>query len=130
MATNPYKNKVVYNGSTLIDLTGDTVTPSVLMDGYTAHDASGRPITGTATGGGVVIEDTTDSHGGTIRTITTTNLVTIGQKSITQNGTYTASDDDLDGYSQVTVNVGGSTPNYQTKSVTPTESSQTVTADS
>lgn len=129
MANNPYKNKIVYNGTTLIDLTGDTVTPSVLMEGYTAHDASGAPIVGSATGGGVLIEDTTDSHGGTIRTITTTNLVTLGQKSITQNGTYVASDDDYDGYSQVTVNVGGATPTYQTKSVTPTESSQTVTAD-
>lgn len=109
MANNPYKNKVVYNGATLIDLTGDTVTPSVLMEGYTAHDASGAPIVGSATGGGVLIEDTTDSHGGTIRTITTTNLVTLGQKSITQNGTYTASDDDYDGYSQVTVNVPSGT---------------------
>lgn len=105
MANNPYKNKVIFDGNTLIDLTSDTVTPSVLMEGYTAHDASGQPITGTATGGGVLIEDTIDSHGGTIRTITTTNQITIGQKSITQNGTYTASDDDYDGYSQVTVNV-------------------------
>lgn len=48
---NTYKNKVVYNGTTLIDLTADTVTPSALMQGYTAHDKSGALITGTATGG-------------------------------------------------------------------------------
>lgn len=48
---NTYKNKVVYNGTTLIDLTADTVTPDTLMQGYTAHDKSGALITGTATGG-------------------------------------------------------------------------------
>ena len=39
-------NKVVYNGNTLIDLTGDTVTPEVMLAGYTAHDASGEEIEG------------------------------------------------------------------------------------
>lgn len=130
MANNPYKNKVVYNGTTLIDLTGDTVTPSVLMEGYTAHDASGALITGTASGGGVVISDTTDSHGGTIREITTANVITLGSKSITANGTYTASTDNLTGYNTVTVNVGGGGISLQSKSVDPTESIQTVTADS
>lgn len=48
---NTYKNKVVFNGQTLIDLTADTVTPSTLMQGYTAHDRSGATIVGTATGG-------------------------------------------------------------------------------
>lgn len=48
MASNPYKNKVVYDGTTLIDLTGDTVTAADLRYGKTAHDASGAPITGTA----------------------------------------------------------------------------------
>ncbi len=40
-------NKVVYNGTTLIDLTGDTVTEDTLLVGTTAHDASGKQITGT-----------------------------------------------------------------------------------
>lgn len=40
-------NKVVYNGNTLIDLTGDTVTPAQLLNGVTAHDKTGSPITGT-----------------------------------------------------------------------------------
>ena len=51
MANNTYKNKVVYNGTTLIDLTGDTVTAANLAQGVTAHDASGAPITGSMTGG-------------------------------------------------------------------------------
>lgn len=44
-------NKVVYNTEngteTLIDLTSDTVTPSTLVKGRTAHDKSGAIITGT-----------------------------------------------------------------------------------
>ena len=47
MASNQYKNKIVFDGNTLIDLSFDTVTPSVLAQGYTAHDQSGAPITGT-----------------------------------------------------------------------------------
>ena len=46
MANNEHVNKVVYDGTTLIDLTADTVTASKLLDGYTAHDASGATITG------------------------------------------------------------------------------------
>ena len=41
------RNKVVYAGQTLIDLTEDTVTPATLKLGATAHDASGAKITGT-----------------------------------------------------------------------------------
>lgn len=40
-------NKVDANGRTLIDLTSDTVTPEMLVEGVTAHDASGALITGT-----------------------------------------------------------------------------------
>lgn len=44
-------NKVQYGNTVLIDLTSDTVTAEMLMQGYTAHDRSGALITGTATGG-------------------------------------------------------------------------------
>lgn len=40
-------NKVVYGGTVLIDLTGDTVTADKVLTGYTAHDKSGETITGT-----------------------------------------------------------------------------------
>lgn len=40
-------SKVVYDGQTLVDLTADSVTPGVLLEGYTAHSASGEAITGT-----------------------------------------------------------------------------------
>lgn len=44
---NQYKNKIIYGGQVLIDLTSDTVKASVLRSGYTAHDQSGATITGT-----------------------------------------------------------------------------------
>ena len=52
-------NKVVINDDVVLDLTGDTVTPSDLREGVTAHDASGTQITGkrTATSG----TDTSDA---------------------------------------------------------------------
>lgn len=46
---NQYTNKVVINGVTKIDLTGDTVTADKILQGFTAHDKSGAPITGTST---------------------------------------------------------------------------------
>ena len=42
-------SKVVYGSTTLIDLTGDTVTAADLALGATAHNASGEGITGTST---------------------------------------------------------------------------------
>lgn len=78
-------NKVIYGGTTLIDLSGDSLSSAdQLMQGVTAHDRTGALITGTATGGGTLIT-----------------------KSITANGTYDAEDDNVDGYSSVTVNVSG-----------------------
>lgn len=44
---NQYKNKIIYGGDVLIDLTGDTVTAATLLSGAKAHDKSGAPITGT-----------------------------------------------------------------------------------
>ena len=49
MATNKVEVKTGNGVETLIDLTGDTVTPSKLARGATAHAADGSLITGTAT---------------------------------------------------------------------------------
>ena len=47
---NEYVSKVVLsNGTTLIDLTADTVTAAGLLSGVTAHDKSGAQITGSCT---------------------------------------------------------------------------------
>lgn len=58
MATNQYANKFVYHGVTKFDLTGDTIEPSDLKSGVTAHDRSGAPITGTNTFDSDTSEDT------------------------------------------------------------------------
>ena len=47
---NTYNNKIVLSdGTVLIDLTQDTITPDKLAKSITAHDKSGAPITGTNT---------------------------------------------------------------------------------
>lgn len=59
-------NKVqLSDGTVLLDLTGDTVTPETLLSGVTAHNAAGEPIVGTGggTGGGVNVSyDTIDPN--------------------------------------------------------------------
>ena len=45
-----YNNKIVLSdGTVLMDLTRDTITPADLAEGVTAHDHTGAPITGTST---------------------------------------------------------------------------------
>lgn len=44
---NKFKNKVIYNGTVLIDLTADSVTADKILATYTAHDKAGNIITGT-----------------------------------------------------------------------------------
>ena len=46
---NKYINKLVVGNETKFDLTADTVTAEKLLSGFTAHDKSGAPITGTCT---------------------------------------------------------------------------------
>ena len=87
---NTYVNKVVQsNGTVLIDISDATATADKILQGYTAYGATGEKLTGTAvipTGGGVTIQDTTDTAGGTIRTITAQEIS--GTLNITQNGVY------------------------------------------
>lgn len=42
-------SRVDFGGETLVDLTGDTVKPSVLLKGETAHGADGEPVKGIIT---------------------------------------------------------------------------------
>jgi len=86
---NQYKNKVVYNGVTLVDLTEDTVTAATLMQGYTAHDKSGALITGTAsTTEGSVYQD----EDGYLVVDDSESTAPQGNLSITANGTYDVAD--------------------------------------
>ena len=102
---NTYKNKVVVDGTTLIDLTSDTAIASDVAQGKYFHLASGERVVGTATGGGgggiyqeqdgfIVLSD---QGGG--------SSVTVEALSVTQNGTYTAPTGKA--YSPVTVAVSG-----------------------
>lgn len=45
-------SKVEYNGETLLDISGDTVTEDTLAEGSTAHNSNGEQITGRAVFGG------------------------------------------------------------------------------
>lgn len=59
-------NKVAINSRTILDLTQDTVTPATLAKGATAHDKSGKQITGTmeaSSGGDYNIAATTNADG-------------------------------------------------------------------
>lgn len=47
MANNEYINKVIYGGNTIIDLTGDTVTPADVQTGKIFHLKDGSTTTGT-----------------------------------------------------------------------------------
>lgn len=55
-------NKVTLGENTLIDLSGDTVSADRLAEGYTAHDKTGNPITGTMTAGGISINGRTETR--------------------------------------------------------------------
>lgn len=94
MAVNPYYNKVVYDGTTLIDLTSDTVTADTLLEGITAHDKSGQLIVGT--------------------------LVCEPENTVCDAEACVA---------KVACDESGGECVLQTKSVTPTETAQTVTPD-
>lgn len=120
------------------DVSATTAVDSDVASGKVYFKADGTQSTGTATGGGgsaIVVTDTTDVHGGTIREITAVDLSSdtvdsahllygytahdrtgtaitgsytapvLVSKTITANDTYDPADDDADGYSQVTVNV-------------------------
>lgn len=72
MGYNKFMKK---DGTVLLDLTGDTITPETLHQGVIAHNASGEPIEGSY-------------------------QVPTGNYSITGNGTF-----DVSGYSTATVAV-------------------------
>lgn len=92
-------NQVIVNGETILDLRSDTVTPETLQKGYTAHDKSGKKITGTLEASSVSVQPS--------KSVTITSNGTV---SVTPDAPYDALSS-----VDVTVNVSGG---YNLKKVT------------
>lgn len=161
---NQYVGKVVLsNGTTLIDLTADTVTASDILSGATAHDKSGAPITGTCTYDSDTSDDTvaaseilagkTAHARGTLITGTMPNRGAVTGTISTKTGEYTIPQGCHDGSGKVSIasaeqakiipgNIKGGVTllgvegtytgeaiTAQSKTATPTWSSQTIQPD-
>lgn len=160
---NEYYNKIIYGGNTLIDLTADTIDAAHVLDGYTAHDKSGRPIVGSCTYDSDTSDDTaavseilatkTAHARGAQLTGTMPNRGGVTGTISTVDGAYTIQQGYHDGSGSVSINstdqakliatniksgiqILGVTGSYtgesisaQSKTVTPSTSQQTITAD-
>lgn len=88
-------NKVIYNGTTLIDLTGDTVAAANLLVGATAHGRDGVVVDGACT----FDADTSDADAVAAELLATKTAYVNGVKvtgTMPNNGGTGATIDDLD----------------------------------
>lgn len=86
----------IFNSSSSIkhgaDTSKDTVMPDVLLEGYTAHDAEGKPITGTHV----------------------CRTPKMQEKTVRENGVFEP-DEGYTGFSKITVAVEGSGDDYKVR---------------
>lgn len=165
MASNQYVNKVIYGGTTLIDLTGDDVSESDVLSGKKFHLPSGAQGTGsctydantsdaTATASEILYGKTAYKNGSKL-TGTMPNRGAVAGTISTVAGEYTIPQGYHDGSGKVSIdsadqallipenireNVkilgvtgtmsGSEDVHAQSKTVTPSTSSQTITPDS
>ena len=142
-------NKIIYDGNTLIDLTGDTVSAATLLSGATAHDNSGTVITGactydsdtsdatavvaeillnkTAYSNGTKLTGTMPNNGAVTGTISTSVKVSIS--STEQNKIIAGNIKSGVVILGVTGTYTGAAISAQTKTATPTSSLQTILPD-
>lgn len=144
---NQYVSKVVLsNGTTLIDLTGDTITASDLLTGVTAHGKDGAPITGSCsydsdTSGdtaavGEILAGKTAHARGTLLTGTMTNNGGVTGTISTKAGQYTVPQGYHDGSGKVCISsaeqakiiAGNIKSGVQILGVTGTYSGEAITA--
>lgn len=126
-------NKIIYNGNTLVDLTEDDVSESSVLAGVQFHGRDGEIATGSMNNRGAVA--------GTISTYNGTYTIPAGY----HNGSGTVQISSTEA-AKITANNGanikagvtilgqagsytGEAPQTQTKTATPTASSQTITPD-
>lgn len=111
---NEYVSKVVLsNGTTLIDLTADTVTAADVLSGVTTHGKDGAPITGTCTydsdtthdtaAVGEILSGKTAHARGAQLTGSMTNNGAVSGTILTKAGTYTIPQGYHDGAGSVSI---------------------------
>lgn len=163
MANNQYVNKVIYDGDTLIDLTGDDVTAAHVLSGKKFHLPSGAQGTGscsydadtsdaTATAAEILLNKTAYKNGSKLTGTMANNGGVTGTIS-TKAGQYTVPAGYHDGSGKVSISsteqakiiagniksgiqILGVTGTYtgeaitaQSKTATPSSSSQTILPD-
>lgn len=97
------RNKVVYGGETLIDLTADTVEEDKVLSGYTFHDKSGAILTGSCD----YDADTSDATASSSEILDTKTAYVSGAKvtgSMVNRGAWISTIDDKDDV--ITIPVG------------------------
>ena len=129
MASNPYVNKVkLADGTTLIDISSDTVAANKMLYGYTAHDKSGASVTGSIDYGTITRNTTGGTSSGTIDRGKQIKISAgyyandayyqaqgnSGTKYLNKsNDHYSVTNIDCDGFANVCVNSLKLTPNQQ-----------------
>ena len=139
-------NKVIFGGTTLIDLTADTVTADNVLSGYTFHDKSGAASTGSNTYDSDTSDDTavvaeilsgkTAHARGAQLTGTMTNNGSVTGTISTVDGEYTIANGYHDGSGKVSISSteqakiieGNIKSGVEILGVTGTYSGQSITA--